>query len=215
MGHVRLFFDETYPKEGSSELVAVAAVAVFKSQWPRYIQELRPLTGLGDKRRLDAIREFIATRRLQCVVAGTRLDLVGASPKSRDEYSDVSLSRRDRIWVQTMGSAAALLTRRVLEIGWNVARFDLFYDPKSLAKEHRDLVQSSLRKVMEKQTTLLAKRPVTIGKIKEVPKAVNGNYNELSEGTGLAHWIAKLPHEYAGARLPSNIEIYDVAKYFL
>ncbi len=212
MGHVRLFFDETYPNEGSSELVAVAAVAVFKSQWPQYIQELRPLIRLRGKRRLDAIREFIATRRLQCVIAGTRLDLVGATPKSRDEYLDVSLSRRDRIWVQTVGSAAALITRRVLESGWSVAQFDLFHDPKSLAKEHQDLIQS-LRKVIAKEATLLAKRPVTIGKIQVVPKAVKGNYNELAEGTELAHWVAKLPHEF-GERLPSNIEMRDVIKYW-
>jgi hypothetical protein len=58
MSNLFIFLDETYPKEARAEAVAVAAVAVFESQWPSLIVELRRIAGLGSKRRFNAIREF-------------------------------------------------------------------------------------------------------------------------------------------------------------
>jgi hypothetical protein len=215
MEHVQIFLDETYPKKGNAELVAVAAVASPKSSWPRYAEELRAMATLGERRRLAAIRDFVADRGLLAVIAGTRLDLVGATPKSRDEFLDVgSLSRRDMIWVQTLGSAAALLTRKVLEGGWRVDQFNLFYDPKTLAKEHQELVEGSIPKVIEKECTILAQYPVSVGTIQAIPKTEKGVHNDLSEGTQLAHWIAKLPNRYTGNVLLPTIEVCDVQHYF-
>lgn len=215
MGNVRLFLDETCPKDGGAELLAVAAVAVFKSQWHSYLGEWRSFAGLGERRRLEAVREFVRTRRFRAVIVGSRLDVLGASPQSTDDYIDVGrLSRRDRIWVQTMGSAVVLLTRSVLENGWNAARFDVFYDPKSLAKAHKELVEVSVPKVVERQLSLQAKRAVTVGKTEAVTKGAKGGYNELAEGTELAHWIAKLPNYYGQGELPANIEFFDVSHSF-
>jgi len=215
MGIVRLFLDETYPRDGGAELLAVAGIAVFKSQWRRYIEEWRSFAGLGERRRLEAVREFVRARRFRAVIVGSRLDLLDARPQSTDDYIDVGrLSRRDRVWVQTIGSAVALLTRSVLKSGWNVARFDVFYDPKSLAKAHKELVEVSVPKVVERQSSLLAKRPVTVGKIEAVTKGAKVGHNEFSEGTELAHWIARLPNYYGQGEFPANIEFFDVSQSF-
>jgi hypothetical protein len=157
---------------------------------------------------------FRGGRPARAVIGVARLDVEGTSPRS-DEYSDIgSRSRRDRIWVQTMSCSVACLTRRCWEEGWFFDRLNLFYDPKSLAGEHQGLVDYSLPGVLVEQLTKMAGRPVSVGTIQAVPKPVGSDYDELTEGTELAHWVAKLPERFAGRDLGPNIEIVDSAVYF-
>lgn len=214
MGHVLIFLDETYPAQGSAELVAVGAVACFTSRWHRYAAELRALAGLRSARKLQAIREFVGSRRLRAVIAGSRLDLVGATQGRRDVFPDLgSLSRRDSVWAQTMGSASAIMIRRLLENRWRVQTFDLYYDPKSLSPQHREQIHSSLQRVLSERTSQIAGRQLTVRAIHEVPKPSPGQGSDITWGTWLAHWIARLPYKYAGSTLPANIEVFEVTRY--
>jgi hypothetical protein len=211
MGRILVFLDETYPAKGDAEILAVAAVGVFRSHWHRYAGQLPILAGVRAARKLETIRGFVADRRMLAVIAGTRLDFVNARARHRDTFTDVGpVSRRNSVWAQTMGKATAIILRRVVEMGWRVQTCDILYDPKSLTQRHREQVHRSLRRILQKFASRLACSDVTIGTIREIKKDVGES--ELGWGTWLAHWVAKLPHKYAGPTMPSNVEVYDVTK---
>ena len=220
MGSILIFVDETYIENPPAELLAVAAVAVFESNWSLQVADLLNIASVRRSRKLQAVRDFVGQGRLRAVIAGARLDELGARPGLRDTFSDTGLmSRRDNVWIQLMGYATNLLLRRVLENGWLVSAAALHYDSKSLAKSHRETAHATLIRVVERESRRLTKRMtglrrevIRVRHVGPVPKpAQQAASSNLQWGTWLAHWVAKLPHRYVATSLPSNVEVYDLA----
>jgi hypothetical protein len=215
MNKVLILLDETYPREAHAEVLAVAAVAAPEGEWDGYARELSAMASTRGGRS-KRICEFVAARAIRAAIAGLRLDLIGAIPGSRDEYTDVGdLSARDRAWVDMAGQATNIVALRVLEAGWAANSFYIYYDPKSLAREHRSLTATSLPQVLAREATDFVRRTrgsssqaIVVPLPREVQKPRKDHATPLTWGTWLAHEVAKLPHNFFGDALPPNIEVY-------
>lgn len=222
MGTLQIFLDETYPAANGAELLAVAGVGAFKSAWPRFAGELEPVASVRSSRKLETIRSFVAERRIRAVIAGARLDRLGGTGGVVDLLSSsTAISRRDNVWSQIMGYCAAIVLRRALEIGWLVSSAEIFYESKSLVADHRRVMHEILQRVVSQQASRFTRRRthlrtqnVKVRRIGVVPKPKSGcRSTPMQWATWLAHWVAKLPNEYAGPTMPGNIEVYDVEDF--
>lgn len=222
MSTLQIFLDETYPATSGAELIAIAGVGAFKSQWRRFAADLERVAGVRTSRKLATVRSFVEERRIRAVIAGARLDRLGAAPGVVDSFSDLpEISRRDNVWSQVMGYGASLVLRRALESGWKVGVAEIFYDSKTLAFEHRQVVHKLLARVVSDQATRLTRRrseirsqQVLVRRVGPVSKPKSGcQSTPLQWGTWLAHWVGRLPDAYAGDTMPANVEVYDVEEF--
>ena len=220
MGSLQIFLDETYVKQPPAEILAVASVGAFKTQWPRYAKELCQLSGLRASRKLEAVHDFVASRNLRGVIAGARLDSLGAASGVRDSFSGMGLiARRDNVWSQVMEYSAAQLLKRVLENGWLIGTVEALYDSKALSPSHRQVAHEAFRRAVAREATRFTRRQktirsqvITIAHVGPVAKPARLAQSSSTQwGIWLAHWVAKLPHTYAGPSMPPNVEVYDVA----
>lgn len=219
MSILQIFLDETYPATDSAELLALAGVGAFKSQWRLFATDLERIASVRASRKLATVRSFVAERRIRAVIAGARLDRLGAAPGVVDSFSDLpEISRRNNVWSQVMGYSAALVLRRALESGWKVGVTDIFYDSKTLSSEHRRIVHELLARIVSDQASRLTRQrrgiraqQVLVRHVGPVSKPKSGCQSTPQQwGTWLAHWVARLPDLYFGDTMPANVEVYDV-----
>jgi len=172
MALLEVFLDETYPRGTQADHLRVAAVAFYKSHLRRSVSELSGIRSGPSKEKLTRVRDFLIDRSVLNLIG--EVDMIGTeySSSGRDSFTDVgAISRRNNYWSQIIAFSAAAVVRVAIDRGVKFEFVRVFYDPKSLGRDHKAELHTTLARIVRKLTWRRYKRRVDLCSICEVGKS--------------------------------------------
>lgn len=211
-----IFLDEKYSEEPGYRTIIVSAWAVNQNTLNNNSEQLdlpvrAPLEGI-----VAALDNLAATG----YVGRARLARSVFRPGEVDGCDDVPrMARTNTVWSMAMVFAVARALFDTGRSGHLIDLADLYFDDKSLTREHRVAWEETFRSLLVREARRFASQArirslenVRIRRIEFVPKARSGDPNKFQRGVGLADALCFRSGEIAhlNPRRISQEDISDV-----
>jgi hypothetical protein len=211
-----VFVDEAYARTRTRTKIAVASWAVEQGAWRGQVERLAdlykaPVLGsLGSM--FDALdaRASISVADLENTVFRTgEIDGTDDIPR---------MARTDNVWSQCALFRVSGLIKDLVEAGQEIGAVDIFFDPKSLKREHFEAMEETLHKLVVPVVKVYAKvrgsgslQRLAIRRIEPVKKSpAGGTPDRFQVGTWVADKLCS-NSERAARVNPKRITTYDIS----
>lgn len=213
-----IFGDEDVRTDKSDFLYFYCAVAFYQSGFNANVNAIKKLMG-GGTSLLEPIAETLHAAHGFALICHARVheDLLpqGAVWSTNDIQG---MSPKDFVWSVSMILTIAYLIRDLLDRRWRFKTADVFYDPKSLTKEHRAAMELVLQDRLRRHVELFIKRHSYEGKakvrhVKAIEKPKHGySHNKLQLGTWVADRIVRRSQRFSSLNVDRLLGKTDITQ---
>jgi hypothetical protein len=211
-----LFVDEKIEELSNHRRFIVCCAAFYQSRWGSAWAEIRKIGQLRKKRRLEKIIRLLEETAGLALLGYADIPLSMIPSGEIDGTDDVpQMTRSDNIWSQCVLFAVAGMLARLCRYRWHFSKAQLFYDPKSLKREHRDAFNGFLRKEVPLIARMHTGREIQFQRIEEVPKQKSSVGDALRSGIAVSHHLCFQSDLLIRQGTSKRIRVSDMTKQII
>jgi len=215
---IYIFCDEAISSDSSYWVYLYSAVAFSQRRYNSVFSRIERLRK-GGTSLLEPINEMLKATEGFALLSQARVPKSLLPVDSDFQTGDIPrMSPKDFVWSLSMMFTVAYLVRIVLERRWNFKTADVFYDPKSLSKEHKCAMTKYLQDKLKLHIKHFLQNTKIDGKInvrrveavkKSKPKT---GPDKFQLGTWLADRIVRRYSKIVNMKRRSLIETKDITQ---
>jgi hypothetical protein len=211
-----IFVDEAYSHTGTHTRIALASWAVEQLVWGRQVERLSELYKAPVLKSIGSMFDELDAR---ASVPTADLENTLFRSGEIDGTDDIPrMARTDNIWSQCAIYAVSGLIRDLVEAGQEIGTVDIYFDPKSLKREHFEAIGETLQKLVVPVVKGYAKvrgssslQKLAIRRIEPVKKPEAGaTPDKFQVGTWVADKLCSNSEEAVRVN-PKRITTYDMS----
>lgn len=141
-----IFIDEAYFRTATHTKIALASWAVEQVSWSRQTERLPELYKAPVLRSISLMLDRLDAR---ANISTADLENTLFRSGETDGTDDIPrMARTDNIWSQCVIYGVGGLLKDLVEAGQEVGTVDIYFDPKSLKREHLEAIEGTFRKLL-------------------------------------------------------------------
>jgi hypothetical protein len=212
-----VFVDEAYSRTETRTKIAVASWAVEQAAWGRQAERFAELYRAPV---LDSLGSMFDALDSRASISAADLKNTVFRSGEIDGTDDIPrMARTDNIWSQCALFGVSGLIRDLVEAGQEIGTVDIYFDPKSLKREHFEAMEETLHSlvvpVVKEYATIRGSsslQKLAIRRIEPVKKPESGGSpDKFQVGTWVADKLCSNSVDAARAN-PKRVTTYDLSE---
>jgi hypothetical protein len=215
-----VFCDEDISHDSTDWRFVFSAVSFYQNKYNSAISTIQKLREGGGSL-LKQILQALKTTEGFAFISQARVPATLLLPGADCRTPDIPrMACKDFVWSVSMLFTVATLVRLALERGWVFKAVDIFYDPKSLTREHQSAIEEVLHKRLKKYANQFVQRydknlgeKVNFRKAKALEKPRSGSQpDKFQLGIWLADRIVRRSDEVISKGAEGLIETENLTR---